>query len=114
MHPYIVRDSPRERCPICHMELARRKKGSALPEPLPAGAVSRVQLSPYRVVLAGVQIWQVQYQRLAKEVVAFGSVEFDETRYRHIAARQKGRIVKQHINFTGQTVEKGELLIVIE
>ena len=114
MHPYIVRDSPRERCPICHMELARRKKGSALPEPLPAGAVSRVQLSPYRVVLAGVQTWQVQYQRLAKEVVAFGSVEFDETRYRHIAARQKGRIVKQHINFTGQSVEKGERLAIVD
>src|SRR5690348_3161254 len=28
MHPFIVRDDPKEKCPICHMDLARRKKGA--------------------------------------------------------------------------------------
>jgi hypothetical protein len=28
MHPQIVRDNPKENCPICNMELAKRKKGT--------------------------------------------------------------------------------------
>ena len=59
MHPAIVRDSAKEKCPICFMPLSKRKKGSGQSEPLPAGVVSRVQLSPYRVVLAGVETWPV-------------------------------------------------------
>ena len=51
----LVRDNRKDKCPICHMDLARRHKGAAESQPLPPGTVSRVQLSPYRVVLAGVQ-----------------------------------------------------------
>jgi multidrug efflux pump subunit AcrA (membrane-fusion protein) len=114
MHPYIVRDNAKEKCPICHMDLARRKKGAGTQEPLPAGAVSRVQLSPYRIVLAGVQTSEVGYRPLTKEITTFGSVEFDETKQRHIAARQKGRILKLNVNYTGQVVGKGEELATLD
>jgi Cu(I)/Ag(I) efflux system membrane fusion protein len=114
MHPFIVRDTPKEKCPICHMDLAKRKKGATSPEPLPAGTVSRVQLSPYRVVLAGVQTFEVEYRPLTKEVTTFGLVEFNETALRHIAARQKGRILKLNVNYTGQVVEKGEELATLD
>jgi len=114
MHPYIVRDKPNEKCPICHMDLAKRKKGTGEVEPLPAGTVSRVQLTPYRVVLAGVQTWESNYLPLTKEIVTVGSVEFDETRYRHIAAWQKGRIAKQYVNYTGQNVAEHEPLALID
>ena len=114
MHPFIVRDTPKEKCPICHMDLARRKKGSANPEPLPAGTVSRVQLSPYRIVLAGVESTEVNYLPLTKEIVTFGTVEFNETKQRRITARQKGRIVKLFVNYTGQMVDKGEELAVLD
>jgi Cu(I)/Ag(I) efflux system membrane fusion protein len=114
MHPYIVREAPKEKCPICHMDLARRKKGSGTPEALPAGTVSRVQLSPYRVVLAGVQTWEIDYLPLTKEITTVGSVEFNETKQRHIAARQKGRILKLHVNYTGQMVEQGEELATLD
>jgi Cu(I)/Ag(I) efflux system membrane fusion protein len=114
MHPYIVRDNPKEKCPICHMDLARRKKGSDAAEPLPAGTVNRVQLTPYRVVLAGVQTSEAQLRPLVQTITAFGSVEFNETRQAHIAARQKGRIVKLHVNFTGQVVEKGDALATLD
>src|SRR5205085_9882721 len=96
------------------MDLAKRKKGTGDPEALPAGTVSRVQLTPYRVVLAGVQTTEVQYQPLAKEITTYGSVEFDETKQAHIAARQKGRIEKLYVNFTGQMVEQGEKLAVLD
>src|SRR5262245_801781 len=114
MHPVIVRDSPKEKCPICHMDLAKRSKGSGRAEPLPAGTVSRVQLTPYRVVLAGVQTVPVDYKPLTKEITAFGTVEFNEVTQRHIAARQKGRILKLNVNFTGQLVEKGEELATLD
>jgi Cu(I)/Ag(I) efflux system membrane fusion protein len=114
MHPFIVRDKPNEKCPICHMDLAKRKRGSGQAEPLPPGTVSRVQLTPYRVVLAGVQTTEVQYQPLVKEIVTYGSVEFDERKQARIAARQKGRIEKLYVNFTGQLVEKGEKLAVLD
>jgi Cu(I)/Ag(I) efflux system membrane fusion protein len=112
MHPFIVREDRKEKCPVCHMDLARRKKGK--PESLPPGTVSRVQLSPYRIVLAGVQTSAVQYLPLAREITTFGSVEFDETKEAHIAARQKGRIVKLYANYTGQMVEAGEKLAVLD
>lgn len=114
MHPAIVRDSPKEKCPICHMDLAKRNKGSGRPVPLPAGTVSRVQLTPYRVVLAGVQTVPVEYKSLTKEITAFGTVEFNEVTQRHMAARQKGRILKLNVNFTGQLVEKGEELATLD
>jgi Cu(I)/Ag(I) efflux system membrane fusion protein len=114
MHPTVVRDHPGEKCPICHMDLARRKKGAGQGEPLPPGTVSRVQLTPYRRVQAGVQTAAVRYLELTKEITTFGTVEFNETTQAHIAATVKGRIVKQYVNYTGQTVEKGEKLAVLD
>src|SRR4051794_5219380 len=114
MHPFIVRDNRKDKCPICHMDLARRQKGTAESKPLPPGTVSRVQLSPYRVALAGVQTSEVSYQPLVKEITTFGSVEFNETSEAHIATRQKARIVKLYVNYTGQMVEKGERLAVLD
>src|SRR4051812_4581606 len=46
MHPSVIRDNPKEKCPICFMPLSKRKRGTGKVEVLPAGIVSRVQLSP--------------------------------------------------------------------
>lgn len=108
MHPQVVRDNSKDKCPICFMPLSKRAKGSGKAEPLPAGVVTRVQLSPYRVALAGVQTTEVAYQPLVKEIMTVGFVEFDERRQAQIAARVKGRIDKLFINVTGQTVRAGE------
>jgi Cu(I)/Ag(I) efflux system membrane fusion protein len=114
MHPAIVREDNKEKCPICHMDLARRKKGAGESEPLPPGTVSRVQLTPYRVVLAGIQTTPVRYLPLSRRITTFGSVEFNETKLAHIATRQKGRIVKLFASYTGQAVRQGEKLAVLD
>jgi membrane fusion protein, copper/silver efflux system len=110
MHPSIVRDNPRDKCPICFMPLSKRKKGSGHDEPLPAGVVSRVQLSPYRVLLAGIRTWETSYQPLRKTIRTVGYVEFNERGQRQVAARVAGRIDRLFVNETGRMVKAGEPL----
>jgi Cu(I)/Ag(I) efflux system membrane fusion protein len=110
MHPAIVRDTAKEKCPICFMPLSKRKKGEAGGEALPPGIVSRVQLSPYRLVLAGVQTWRVAHVPLRKELNTVGFVEFNEREMKHVAARVKGRIDKLLVSETGQMVRAGDEL----
>lgn len=110
MHPAVIREKP-DKCPICGMPLSKRKKGDvAQDEALPPGVISRVQLTPYRVALAGVQTWETRYQPLSKEIRAVGFVEFDERRLARVAVRVTGksRIETLHVNVTGQVVRAGD------
>jgi Cu(I)/Ag(I) efflux system membrane fusion protein len=110
MHPSVVREKP-DKCPVCGMPLSQRKKGDkSEDEPLPPGVVSRVQLSPYRVALAGIQTAPAEYRRLMKEIRTVGFVEFDERKLQRITARVSGksRIDKLYVNVTGQWVKKGD------
>ena len=50
--PGVVSNGP-GRCGVCNMALVRRKRGEAVM--LPDGVVARMQLSPYRIQLAGIQ-----------------------------------------------------------
>ncbi|MBX9654792.1 efflux RND transporter periplasmic adaptor subunit [bacterium] len=113
MHPSIIRDNPKEKCPICFMPLSKRKKGSSQAEALPAGITSRVQLSPYRVVLAGIHVWRATRLPLVKEITAVGYVEFNEEKQRIVSARVAGRIDKLFANQTGQMVNKGDKLALL-
>lgn len=111
MHPTVVRDTKKDKCPICFMPLSKRKKGDVGGgEALPAGTVARVQLSPYRITLAGVRTAPVEYQALAREITTVGTVEFDERTLKAVSARVKGRIDKLHVNQTGQMVHAGDAL----
>jgi hypothetical protein len=71
MCPGVVSDWP-SKCPVCNMALVRRKRGEAVP--LPDGVVARMQLSPYRVQLAGIQTSPVEYRALVQEVRTIGVV----------------------------------------
>jgi Cu(I)/Ag(I) efflux system membrane fusion protein len=110
MHPTVVRDDPKEKCPICFMPLSKRKKGELREDALPPGVVNRVQLSPYRVVLAGIHTFRVDYKPLSKEITAVGYVEFNEREVKNVSARFKGRIDTLYVNETGQMVDSGEVL----
>lgn len=113
MHPTIVRSNPGEKCPICFMPLSKRMKGMADDKPLPAGTVSRVQLTPYRIALANIATWPIGYQELTKNITAVGYVEFDERSQRTVAARVAGRIDKLYANETGKMVNAGEALALL-
>jgi Cu(I)/Ag(I) efflux system membrane fusion protein len=76
MCPGVVSDWP-GKCPVCHMDLIRRQKGEMTP--LPDGVVARVQLSPYRIQLAGIRTVPVEYRALKFEVTAAGLTELVES-----------------------------------
>lgn len=71
MDPGVVSDWS-GKCGICNMALVRRKKGDVVQ--LPEGVVARMQLSPYRVQLAGIQTSTVSYRPLVREIVTIGRV----------------------------------------
>lgn len=113
MHPTVIRDNPRDKCPICFMPLSKRKKGETSLDVLPAGVVNRVQLSPYRIVLAGIQTWPVQFLAVTKEITAVGYVEFNERGQRVVSARVSGRIDQVFANETGMMVQTGDELLLL-
>src|SRR5258706_14434270 len=84
MHPFVVRDTF-GKCPICSMDLVLRKKGAVVK--LPAGVLTRVQVSPERIMQAGVQVEPVAYRLLSRTIRAYGVVETDETRIARVNAR---------------------------
>jgi len=114
MHPSVVRDNNKEVCPICFMPLSKRKKGETQDaEALPPGIVNRVQLTPYRIVLAGIGTWPVDYVPLTKDIRAVGFIEFNERGQKTVAARSAGRIDKLFASETGQMVKAGDDLALL-
>jgi Cu(I)/Ag(I) efflux system membrane fusion protein len=113
MDPQVVRanyepngDVPK--CPICGMPLSQRKKAEAAK--LPAGITARVQLSPERIQLAGIQTVPVEYRPVARETKTVGYVTFDESRLSRIVSRVEGYVEKLYVDETFTVVHKGDPL----
>jgi Cu(I)/Ag(I) efflux system membrane fusion protein len=62
-------------CPICNMDLVQRKKHDA--QLLPEGVVARMQISPYRVQLAGIRTAEVASRGLIHEIPVAGVLQAD-------------------------------------
>jgi hypothetical protein len=74
MDPGVISDWP-SKCGVCNMSLVRRKRGEAAA--LPEGVVARMQLSPNRIQLAGIQTAPVSFRPLAVEYECAGRVAID-------------------------------------
>jgi Cu(I)/Ag(I) efflux system membrane fusion protein len=72
MDPGVISDWP-SICPVCNMALVKRKKGEMAV--LPEGVVARMQFSPYRVQLAGIQTLNVRQKALVYTVQAAGELQ---------------------------------------
>ncbi|BAX82420.1 efflux RND transporter periplasmic adaptor subunit [Labilibaculum antarcticum] len=109
MHPQIKQDKP-GKCPICAMELI----------PLTTMQSSGDDVDPNELVmsesaakLADIQTMKVQFGVPEKSVRLQGKIHADERNISELTARFGGRIEKLFVNFTGQTVRKGEKLATI-
>jgi hypothetical protein len=69
MDPGVISNWPAI-CPVCNMDLVRRKRGEA--PLLPEGVVARMQFSPYRIQLAGIKTSVVAGRPLFREITLAG------------------------------------------
>jgi len=107
MHPQIKLNHP-GKCPICGMDLIPLKtESTAAIDP------DAIQLTKEAAELANVQTSIVTRQKPVKEVRLYGKVQADERLLQSQVAHIPGRIEKLLVNFTGETVSKGQPLAVI-
>jgi RND family efflux transporter MFP subunit len=108
MHPSVVRESDKEKCPICFMNLSRRRRGE---EPkLPPGVRARLQLTPEKILMGGVAVEEIGYRNLVREIRTVGTLEWDERKIAYPSVRIAGRVDELYVNFTGQKIRKGDPL----
>jgi membrane fusion protein, copper/silver efflux system len=104
MHPQIRMDKPGD-CPICGMDLIPvGQSGDASYDP------DAIHLSRDAAQLASVMTTVVTRQNPEKEVRLYGKVRVDERLLQSQVAHVSGRIERLNVNFTGETVKRGQLL----
>ena len=107
MHPQIRMDKP-GKCPICAMDLIPlNSNSSASSDPM------AIHLTTEAAQLANVLTSVVTSQKPVKELRLYGKVQADERLLQSQVTYFSGRIEKLMVNFTGETVRKGQTLAVI-
>jgi Cu(I)/Ag(I) efflux system membrane fusion protein len=113
MHPTVVSDRPGS-CPICGMKLIKRvNPDTAASRVADAGSLSgleQVSLSPTQRVMANVATLAATLQPWDESFVTTGAIDYDETRLAQVTSYTAGRIEKLHVEFTGDTVRRGQAI----
>lgn len=106
MHPQIRKTEP-GKCPLCNMDLI----------PLITNTTSidsdAIQLSQEALQLANVLTSVVGKQKPVKEIRLYGKVQANEKLAQTLTAHISGRIEQLMVNYTGETVNKGQTLALV-
>jgi len=104
MHPHIRMPEAGD-CPICGMDLIPlSQNGSSGIDP------DAVHLTEEGAALAGVQTTIASRQKPVKEVRLYGKLQADERMLQSQVSHVSGRIEKLFVNFTGESVKRGQVL----
>ncbi len=106
MHPQIRMPEP-GKCPICGMDLIPLNQSEVYVDS------AEVHLTPEAAQLANVLTSMVGRQKPVKEVRLYGKVQADERRLQSQVAQIPGRIEKLMVNYTGESVHKGQTLAIL-
>ena len=106
MHPQIKQDKP-GKCPICGMDLTPMRSSANSDEQVDMDAI---QLSPEAMALANVETTVVSKDNPTKDISLYGTIQADERLVQSQTAHVSGRIEKLYINFTGESVSKGQVI----
>ena len=109
MHPQIKQDGPGQ-CPLCGMDLIPMRSSSGGGEAVDADAI---MMSEEAMALANIQTTVVSRRNPIKEIKLYGTVQADERLSQSQATHVSGRIEKLFVNFTGETVRKGQTIATI-
>jgi Cu(I)/Ag(I) efflux system membrane fusion protein len=104
MHPQIRMDHP-GKCPICGMDLI--PLGQAESSAIDPDAV---KMTKEAAALANVMTTVVGTQQPVKDIRLYGKVQVDERLIQSQVAHVSGRIDRLTVDFTGQTVRRGQVL----
>jgi Cu(I)/Ag(I) efflux system membrane fusion protein len=104
MHPQIRKTEP-GKCPLCGMDLIQLGLSNVTSVDPDA-----IHLSKDAAQLANVLTTVVTKQKPMKEVRLYGKVQADERLFESQTVHFPGRIERLFINFTGESVVKGQLL----
>lgn len=111
MHPQIRQNEP-GKCPICGMDLIPVKKITDN-QHINTSTHQNISMSPEAIALANVQTQKVKTVSPEHEIYLTGKITINEQKLAVITANYSGRIEKLFIDFTGQTVTKGQRLATI-
>ncbi len=109
MEPQVTRSSYEPNgdvpnCPICGMPLSLHDKPAE--EELPPGVTGRVNLSPERVVMAGIKTATIGYWPMSRQTKSMGHIACDESRVSRVVSRVDGYVgklyVRQHVHSRSQ------------
>lgn len=103
MHPQI-RKNEAGQCPICGMDLIPLNNETAGDNPM------EVKMSPTAMQLANIQTSVIKTQKPIKEVRMNGKIKADERLVYSQSSHIQGRVEKLLVNFTGESVRKGQVL----
>ncbi len=103
MHPQIRQKEP-GKCPICGMELIPVSVGTSQEDPM------EIKMSPTAMQLASVQSSIITSQKPVKTVRMNGKVQADERRVNSQTSHISGRIEKLLVNYTGEYINRGQIL----
>jgi len=106
MHPQIRMHEP-GKCPICGMDLIPLNQDNPSFDP------ATIHLTKEAAQLANVLTSVVSKQKPIKEVRLYGKVQADERRLQSQVSYLPGRIEKLSLNYTGESVRKGQTLAII-
>jgi RND family efflux transporter MFP subunit len=86
---------------------------TAPPKRNEVAGLAAVTVNDQGIRLAGIQTTKVIRKSIVRTIRTVGSVVPDETRVRHVHTKIAGWVEKLFINFTGQSVRKGEPILAI-
>ncbi|MDD4516158.1 efflux RND transporter periplasmic adaptor subunit [Massilibacteroides sp.] len=105
MHPHIRSDKP-GKCPICGMDLVPMEEDADgnLIDP------SALVMTEQAMRLADVETVVVQSGTASKRLRLYGKVQADERTKQTLSSHIPGRIERLDLNYTGEIVQKGQVI----
>ena len=110
MHPQIRMPNP-GKCPICFMDLVPLETGGSDSED--TRGASTLSMSEAARKLSEIETTEVMRERAKAIIHMVGMVFESETRQAVITSRIEGRLDEVYVNFTGESVNKGDPLVKI-
>lgn len=105
MHPQIRLPGP-GKCPICFMDLIPLKTDSGVQL-----GPRQLKMSDEAIKLAQILTTSVLRGDASTEIRLTGRISYDETKLAKITAWVPGRLERLYVDYTGQSVQKGDPLV---